>query len=701
MIGCLCGWLGCAADRMGEEDDLGRPPIGSACSQDGECGTGRRCIGARCAPDYGDCLDDNDCQNDTYCACPPELDSARCACVPWGNKPRTQPFDPRCAGAAFPVEAFRNPVLKCQWPADGLPVPYKDILSTPVVIDLDRDGTPEIIFVAGYPGGGHLIAISGRDCTVRWDRAVNASGCMHIAAADLDGDGRIEIVAHAGGLSVFNEDGLLLAQTAEPGGAFCARDYPPAIANVDGVGEAEIIAGAGVFRYEAGPMPKITRLWNKNFFVEEGHWATIAIAQDLDGDGKPEVISGRYVFDGVTGNDKTKPVMKNLGGGYPAIGDFNADGKPDIVLVRSLQDDQRVSIVDYANDRLLWAEVKADKGWGGPPTVADFDGDKKPDIGTASARFYYTYALDCLQSPRPAKCLGREDGVLWQSETQDESSGSTGSAVFDFNGDGQAEVVYRDECWLRVYSGKDGKKLFAAPVTSGTIVELPVVADTDGDGHAEIVISADSAQGNGCKVGKFPSELGISHPGASFGIKVFVDPKNRWVGSRKIWNQHSYHVTNIEDDGKVPTVEPPNHTLRNNYRQNVQGTVGQPDAHPDGTGKIGLPVDVGDCVTLFRPSGQVCNRGAVPLRTAYPAAFYVGDPRQMGAKWLCTGYTNQRLEPGACAAVDCEWRMPTPPPYDLWMQVGDDGKGSPKDAQCKSGNDLAHLPLARCGANPG
>ena len=103
--------------------------------------------------------------------------------------------------------------------------------------------------------------------------------------------------------------------------------------------------------------------------------------------------------------------------------------------------------------------------------------------------------------------------MLWQSATEDESSGSTGSSVFDFNGDGVAEVVYRDECWLRVYSGPDGSKRFAAPVTSGTVQEEPVIADVDGDGHAEIVAGSDSAQNNRCKGSRSSVELGIKHPG--------------------------------------------------------------------------------------------------------------------------------------------------------------------------------------------
>ena len=52
-----------------------------------------------------------------------------------------------------------------------------------------------------------------------------------------------------------------------------------------------------------------------------------------------------------------------------------------------------------------------------------------------------------------------------------------GAVLLDVGRTGEAEVVYRDECWLRVYDGHTGKVRFAAQVTSGTILELPVVVE--------------------------------------------------------------------------------------------------------------------------------------------------------------------------------------------------------------------------------
>ena len=61
------------------------------------------------------------------------------------------------------------------------------------------------------------------------------------------------------------------------------------------------------------------------------------------------------------------------------------------------------------------------------------------------------------------------------------SSATTGSSIFDFEFDGQAEAVYGDECFTRVYEGKTGEVLYSSYRTSCTWYENPIVADVDND----------------------------------------------------------------------------------------------------------------------------------------------------------------------------------------------------------------------------
>ncbi len=164
------------------------------------------------------------------------------------------------------------------------------------------------------------------------------------------------------------------------------------------------------------------------------------------------------------------------------------------------------------------------------------------------------------------------------------SSSVTGSTVFDFSGAGRASVVYGDECFMWVFDGPTGDVLFSAPHMSFTGTEASIVADVDGDGHSEIVMVSNgvspvgwqclSADGgvptvvNGVRGPRAPSRtraIGVSPSTAT--------PPTRGSGTRTLWNEHTYHVSNICDDldhacappnvyGSIPKAETENWTCR-------------------------------------------------------------------------------------------------------------------------------------------
>ena len=77
---------------------------------------------------------------------------------------------------------------------------------------------------------------------------------------------------------------------------------------------------------------------------------------------------------------------------------------------------------------------------------------------------------------------------FWES-----TSGITGTAVFDFDGDGASEVIYRDQVDLYVVDGESGRVLNSqyanlTKCSSNTAYEYPIIADVDGDGETEIVV---------------------------------------------------------------------------------------------------------------------------------------------------------------------------------------------------------------------
>ena len=123
----------------------------------------------------------------------------------------------------------------------------------------------------------------------------------------------------------------------------------------------------------------------------------------------------------------------------------------------------------------------------GPPTVADFDGDGFAEVGTASSTAYVVFDFQCTGDPLPAEC--EREWVRWMVENDDCSSRATGSSVFDFEGDGSAEVVYADENTFRIFNGSDGTILYEDTThSSNTRLEMPIVVDVDNDGKSEVVI---------------------------------------------------------------------------------------------------------------------------------------------------------------------------------------------------------------------
>ena len=53
-------------------------------------------------------------------------------------------------------------------------------------------------------------------------------------------------------------------------------------------------------------------------------------------------------------------------------------------------------------------------------------------------------------------------------------------------------------------------------------------------------------------------------------MQIIRDKEDRWIQARRIWNQHTYHVTNVREDGTIPQFEPPSWKALNTFRTNAQ-----------------------------------------------------------------------------------------------------------------------------------
>ena len=665
-----------APDLRADRPVADRTKPGSACP-DTPCRSGYVCHEGSCILDQGACTGSDSCLNDSSCR--------EGKCLPYDGA--DQPFDAQCTAISqsFPKEELlKPPRARCNWTGGH-------VLMTPVVVDLTGDGIPEII--VNNDENAHLVALRSADCSVYFDVAAQLAVYSQLAVADLNQDKMPEIVGirEDGRIVVFSFYGMLLATSADPASAWRVGGGV-AVANLDGAGPPEIVFGGGAWRLESGQLKKLYDVAVEKYPVPYlGHLSAIA---DVDLDGTPEVIVGNRIFAGPTGADKTPAAAAQWPSGYVAVAQLDeTTPEPEIVLVSYLSSTASATLraVHPVTGQVSFGPVEIGQG-GGPPTIADFDGDKKPEIGVATLKAYLVLDPDCGKTPLPAQCAAA--GILWKKTISEVSSGYTAATVFDFNGDGSAEVVYRDECWLRFYEGATGKLIFATSMISGTILDMPVVADVDNDGHADLVVVADDE----C-CDKPPTEycvepeLKLVPTALTKGVFVFQDGDNRWMPTRGIWNQHTYHITNIEDGAGVPPLEPKSWLKTNSYRVNRQGQPGEVIPAVDLTAGPDEGPAPPICTDPWPLGAKVCNRGTARVLAGVKAAFYDGDPRQ-GGQLLCTTATEAPLAPGACEAVSCDWAKPSSQTIDLWLIV--DGPGAGSVAECREGNNLLHLPSTSC-----
>lgn len=185
-----------------------------------------------------------------------------------------------------------------------------------------------------------------------------------------------------------------------------------------------------------------------------------------------------YVLDGATGalhfriEDRVSPNTT------PAIGDLDGDGLPEIVTI-GYQNEVAKRLVSFDHEGTLrWSQYSTVGS--GAVSLADLDNDGDPEI------FLRNVIWD-------------HDGIL-RTELTGRLGGSANNAAVDLDGDGDLELVGGHTAWHH-----DGSVFYAALQANADLdyVEYclgafqhntAAVADVDGDGEPEIMLSHGVAQ---------------------------------------------------------------------------------------------------------------------------------------------------------------------------------------------------------------
>lgn len=326
-----------------------------------------------------------------------------------------------------------------------------------------------------------------------------------IATADVQGDGRAEILAGWGeNVSVIKGDGTLLAgwpkSVMTPDNTTASVRSMPVAGDIDGDGVKEIVAannGGTIFAWSPDGTAKPG--WPRKVTAEG--WSTVSLSlADVDRNGVLDVVvtdlmTGVYVFRGNGSALPGWPVLLGYGIKGPAtVADLNKDGRNEVIVGIDASPAQLVVLNAQGSVISGWPQTimnSTSESNGSYPVVGDLDDDGDLEIAVVASNG---------SDPTLSKvAIYHHTGQLMSSWTM--NAVAIGPIVLaDLDGDGSLELlsslVRSDNTGAFYVWDPHGNVLPgwprnnpAEPSLYNVAFNAPVVLDLDGDGRSEIITS--------------------------------------------------------------------------------------------------------------------------------------------------------------------------------------------------------------------
>jgi len=314
-----------------------------------------------------------------------------------------------------------------------------------VVADFNGDQWPDLLAVGDFGAGTMSLLLNNGDGTFASARAVSITGSLGgVVATDFNNDGKMD-------LAVVNTSN---------------KSISVLLGNGDGTFQSAVT-------YAAGSRPNS---------VTSG---------DFNGDGKLDLAVANSNLGPPPARDSVSVLLGNGDGTFQApvsygagtapgsvtSGDFNGDGKPDLVVVNS--NSNTVSVLLGNGDGTFQAPISYLAG-ASPSSVTsgDFNGDGKPDLVVAN---YNSSTVSVL--------LGNGDGTFQAAASYDVAGAFAASVTSgDLNGDGRLDLAVANGSTVSVLLGNgDGTFQGAVNYATGPGPSSVTGADFNRDGKLDLV----------------------------------------------------------------------------------------------------------------------------------------------------------------------------------------------------------------------
>lgn len=379
----------------------------------------------------------------------------------------------------IPVPLVLNgPADKRGWPVKGLKV-ADGLVTAPALGDLDGDGRPEVVAMTTlgdvFARGADGKPLPGWPVRLRGSHEQSSP-----LVADLDRDGTAEVVI------AVNREVYALDRAGRPLPGW-PQPTPrvvlcsPAAGDVDGDGDLEVVVldeEANLYVFDAGG--RALPGWPRKV---GSHSNTTPALADLDGEPGVEILTGTtdgwlvaLRMDGSSAPGSWPVLVGLMGPASPAVADLDGDGEVEIVAVTAAG---ALYLLDRQGSYGTVTRVAGQYSFSSP-AVGDLDGDGRAEIAIGGGQADgagFVSLFDAAGTMMPG----------WPVATGAEVGASP--ALVDLDGDGRREVLVPDLYGQLHALRADGREIPGWPRDlDGWVLSSPVAADLDGDGGLEVVL---------------------------------------------------------------------------------------------------------------------------------------------------------------------------------------------------------------------